>query len=420
VAEEAPRLQALAEACEATQPSLSEELRALTLVSLGITEVWAVRFEEAQRHLEDGVALARRIERPYLEYSGLAYQAVIELVRSSYAPAVERSEHAIELAERHGWTDEPAAGHAYVVLAGMLGWQGRAEEADHMLQRAERSVKAEAEPAAALLIAHIRGVVELARGRLADALTAFQTEDRLAGRLAAPHLLAPSARAMILYLLVQLGETERAEQVLAALDDRQREPGEMRIAIAALRLAQDDPPAALVTLEPVLDGAAPRVRRTWLTEAFLVEAMAKDAAGDPAAAGRALERALDLAEPVGGILTLLKAPRGLLERQARGRTVHAALIARILDHMAGGAPAPPSAGPRPPSEPVSDSELRVLRYLPTHLSAPEIAAQLSVSTSTVKTHLRNLYGKLGVHSRAEAVERARGLGMLAPSGRSPA
>jgi len=420
VAEEAQRLQALAEALEATQPCLGDELRALTLVSLGITEVWAVQFEEAQRHLEDGVALARRIGRPYLEYSGLAYQAVIELVRSSYAPAVERSEQAIKLAERHGWTDEPAAGHAYVVLAGMLGWQGRAEEADHMLQRAERSVKAEAEPAAALLIAHIRGVVEMARGRLADALAAFQTEDRLAGRLAAPHLLVPSARALILYLLVHLGETERAEQVLAGLDARERDHGEMRIAIAALRLAQGDPHEALVTLEPVVDGAAPQVRRTWLIEAHLVEAMTRDALGDQAEASRALERALDLAEPVGATLTFLKAPAGLLERQARGRTAHAALIARILDQLAGGTPAPPSAGPRPPSEPVSDSELRVLRYLPTHLSAPEIAAQLSVSTSTVKTHLRNLYAKLGVHSRAEAVERARALGMLAPSARSPA
>ena len=57
----------------------------------------------------------------------------------------------------------------------------------------------------------------------------------------------------------------------------------------------------------------------------------------------------------------------------------------------------------------------MLRYLPTHLSAPEIAGELSVSTSTVKTHMRNLYTKLGAHSRAEAVASARALDLLAPS-----
>jgi LuxR family transcriptional regulator, maltose regulon positive regulatory protein len=58
----------------------------------------------------------------------------------------------------------------------------------------------------------------------------------------------------------------------------------------------------------------------------------------------------------------------------------------------------------------------VLRYLPTNLSAPEIARELSVSTNTVKTHMRNLYTKLGVHRRASAVESARALGLLAPVG----
>jgi LuxR family transcriptional regulator, maltose regulon positive regulatory protein len=57
----------------------------------------------------------------------------------------------------------------------------------------------------------------------------------------------------------------------------------------------------------------------------------------------------------------------------------------------------------------------VLRYLPTHLSAPEIASELSVSIATVKTHMRNLYAKLGVHRRAEAVASARALSLLAPS-----
>jgi LuxR family maltose regulon positive regulatory protein len=115
---------------------------------------------------------------------------------------------------------------------------------------------------------------------------------------------------------------------------------------------------------------------------------------------------------------LLHPAPGLLERQARQRTAHAALIAEILDLLAGNTPAPPSAGPRAPLEPLSGSEIRVLRYLPTHLPAPEIAGELSVSTSTVKTHMRNLYGKLGVHTRADAVESARTLGLLAPSAHS--
>ena len=71
------------------------------------------------------------------------------------------------------------------------------------------------------------------------------------------------------------------------------------------------------------------------------------------------------------------------------------------------------------SERQSDSELRVLRYLPTNLTAPEIAAEPYVSHHTVKTHVRNLYMKLGTHRRAEAVEFARDLGLLAPSAHSP-
>jgi LuxR family maltose regulon positive regulatory protein len=75
---------------------------------------------------------------------------------------------------------------------------------------------------------------------------------------------------------------------------------------------------------------------------------------------------------------------------------------------------PPSGGSCPPLDPLSKSEIRVLRYLPTHLPAPDIATELSVSANTVKAHMRNLYTKLGAHSRAEAVESARALGLLAP------
>ncbi len=75
-------------------------------------------------------------------------------------------------------------------------------------------------------------------------------------------------------------------------------------------------------------------------------------------------------------------------------------------------PAAPRAGP-----PLTDSEMRVLRYLPTNLTRPDIAGELCVSLNTVSTHMRNLYAKLGVHSRREAVDRARALGLLALSAR---
>ena len=60
VAEEARRLQAVAEAPDAVRPGLGEELRGVALITLGITELWAARLEAAERHLEQGVVLARR------------------------------------------------------------------------------------------------------------------------------------------------------------------------------------------------------------------------------------------------------------------------------------------------------------------------------------------------------------------------
>jgi len=430
VAEEAQRLQTMAETPDAAQSGIGDELRTLALINLGITEFWAARLDDAERHLEQGVTLAREIGRPFLEFSGLAHQAAIESVRRSphARAAVERSRQAIELAERHGWTDESAVGLAYVILAAGLVWQGRLDEAENWIQRAERTVRAEAEPAAGLAVIYIRGELELARGRDADALAAFRAAERLAGVLALPHLLLMQVRAWLLHALVRLGDTERAEQALAGLGDQDRDRGEIRIAIAVLRLAQDDPQAAAAVLAPVLEGAAPVTVRTWLAYAFMLEAIVQEALGDPVAAGRAVERALDLAEPDNALLAFLLQPApGLLERHARDCARHAALIAEILSlprGVWGGGQPPQNRGGLGGSsprlvEPLSQSEIRVLRYLPTNLSAREVARELSVSLNTVRTHMRHLFAKLGVHRRSEAVARARALGLLAPSPRAP-
>jgi len=411
--EGARRLQDLAEAPDAGQPRVDEELRALALISLGSTEFWAAG-EDPERHLEMGVALAHRIGRPLLEFTGLAYLAAIEIFRS-FARAAEYGGQAVELAERHGWADEPAAGLAYEILGATLAWQMRPVEAESWVQRAERVLRAETEPAAVLGMRYTRGTLELARGRDADALAALQAGERLGGRLAAPHMLLTPMRAMLLHTLVRLGDIDRAEQALADLGEHDRDRAETRIATAVLRLAQDDPRAAAAALAPVLDGSAPVLQWAWLAHAFLLEAIAQDALGDAAAADRALERALDLAEPDGALLWFLLHPvPRLLERHARRGTAHAALTAEILSLLAGQTPALP-AGPQPPLEPLSSSEIRVLRYLPTNLTMPEIAGELYVSHNTVRTHMRHLYTKLGTHRRAEAVARARDLGLLAPS-----
>jgi LuxR family maltose regulon positive regulatory protein len=437
VAEQARRLQDLAESSDAVlynlapsaRAGLGEELHALALINLGIAEVWAARVEEAERHLEQGVALARRIGRPFLEFTGLAHQAAVEEYRSSIPRALERGRQAIELAERHGWTDELAAGTAYTIVADALAWQARLEEAEFWLQRAERTVKAEAEPASRWLVHHVRGVLELARGRNGEAVAAFRSAEALAGRLTAPHVILPRTRALLLHALVRLGDTEDAEQALADLGDHDRHLALMRVPVAALRLAQHDPDAAAAALAPVLNGSAPVDHPVWgsapvdhpvwLAEAFMLDAITRDALGDPGGAGQALERALDLTERDGALSVFLLFPApDLLERHARHGTAHTALIADVLDLLAGQTPTRPT-GPQPALEPLSKTEIRVLRFLPTHLPVPEIASQLSLSANTVRTHIHHLYAKLGAHRRDEAVARARALGLLAPSPQKP-
>jgi LuxR family maltose regulon positive regulatory protein len=156
-----------------------------------------------------------------------------------------------------------------------------------------------------------------------------------------------------------------------------------------------------------------------MIQALVLAAAAQNRLGDATKAEDLIERALDLAEADGLVLQFLVTPAPqlleLLERHPRHRTAHAALLSHLIDLLKGSAPAPLSRRPQDLTEELSSSERRVLRYLPSNLSASEIAAELYVSTSTVKTHMRHIYDKLDAHRRTEAVERARALGLLGPS-----
>jgi LuxR family transcriptional regulator, maltose regulon positive regulatory protein len=420
VAEQAQWLLTPAMSGDAVRPEVSGDLRALALINLGIAELWTFRFDEADRHLEDGIALAHEIGRPYLEVTGLAHWAQ-RMSWRSFPLGAERGREAIELAKQHGWADEPVVGIAYLAVGVAMVTQGRLEDAERALDQAERTVRTEVEPAAGMRLLYGRGMLEFVSGRHDSAVRAFQAAERLAESLLTPHTLSPRLRSHLLQALARRGETQRVEQALADMDGPERQRGEIRIAEASLRLAQEDPKAATTVLAPVIDGSAPlHNAHLWEVQAFLLQAIACDALGDAAGARRALERALDLAEPECLLFPFLYDPApALLERHRRLGTAHAGLIAEILNVLAGRTPGAQPSAPRRLSEPLSSAEARVLRYLPTKLSAPEIADQMYLSVNTVKTHMRHLYDKLGAHRRHEAVEQARALGLLAPSPRRP-
>ncbi len=465
VVEHAQQVLALAETPDAVRQALGEDVRAMALVSLGNAELSWQHLEEAERHLEQGIALARTIGRPFAEVSGLSQGARAAAYRS-LPLAVERGTQAIELARQHGWTEHPALSSAYTGIATVMVWRGQLDEAERWLRDAEGILRADAEPAINLLFHQARGVLELARGRYGDALAAFRAAAKHSALLVTPHPLQAQARALMVHASLLAGDIKSAEHTVAQRNEQQFEAAEMREAVAALRLAQGDPRAALEALAPALDGSAPVITPARVG-AFLLEAIARDAIGDPAAAENALQRALEAAEPDGVVMPFLihRAPE-LLERHARRPTAHAALVARIRALLTPGnpdgtGPAPGgfggtgsssqegSAGVAPPGidgrremrrivppqaargvrggsppgaglrEPVSEMEMRVLRFLPTNLKAAEIAGELYLSVHTVKTHMRHLYTKLDVHGRGEAVQRARALGLLAPSPRRP-
>jgi LuxR family maltose regulon positive regulatory protein len=182
-------------------------------------------------------------------------------------------------------------------------------------------------------------------------------------------------------------------------------------------LADGDAAGALGALRDVLDGAAPVIGYVTVIEAQLLAGLASRALGGRRAADQSTERALALAEADRLMLPFaMTGSRELLEALPRHQTAHAALLTDILDFLSG-LSAPVAGRPSsPPAEPLSSGELRWLRYLPTNLSRPQSATELSLWVNTVSTHIRNIYAKLGAEDRSMAVQRARELRLLAVTG----
>jgi LuxR family maltose regulon positive regulatory protein len=265
----------------------------------------------------------------------------------------------------------------------------------------------------------VNGMLQASRGRHHEAFEEFSAAERLRSQLEGSHALASQVTGWLLATQARLGRPGEARAVLAAVDDERAGSGEIRDACAVIALAEGDPAGALGAVRDVLDGTAPVLGYVTVVEAHLLAGLAHRELGDQRAANQAAERALALAESDRLVLPFaMTGSRELLEALPRHETAHGALLADILDVLRGSSPA---AGNQPPLldvEELSPGELRVLRYLPTNLSRPEIAGELSVSVNTVSTHVRSIYAKLQVSDRSSAVQRARELRLLA-AGRTP-
>jgi LuxR family transcriptional regulator, maltose regulon positive regulatory protein len=320
--------------------------------------------------------------------------------------------------DAHGWREDPVIVTALATGALALLWLGRFDEVERWLERAEHTLHPGGEPGTELIVHHARGLLCLARGRFDDALVAFRAAERMQVLLADRHPFARRTEARLLQVQARMGELAAAREAFADVSEAERNTSDMRLAAAVIHLAEGDRERAVDVVAPVLEGRLPTTHRSSATtEAQVLDAVARDQLGDRLGAEVSLERALELAEPEGIVLPFVLFPaQEILDRLPRHRTQHATLRQTILDIIAGSAPTP-NREPASLLEELSEAELRVIRYLPSNLRAPEIAAELFVSTNTVRTHLRHIYAKLGAHGRAEAVARARQLGLLAPSRR---
>jgi LuxR family maltose regulon positive regulatory protein len=189
--------------------------------------------------------------------------------------------------------------------------------------------------------------------------------------------------------------------------------------LARTLIAQERLDDAIRLLQWLFDQAQTRGRTSKTIEILLLQALAYQAGGDTNQAMDVLERALNLAEPAGfvRIFTDEGPPMAPLLYEALDRGIEPNYVNRFLQAFPIDEPqqVEPSVSQFSESvyiEPLSEREIEVLQLVAEGLTNSEIAARLILSTYTVKTHTRNIYGKLGVNNRTQAVTKARTLGIL--------
>jgi LuxR family maltose regulon positive regulatory protein len=183
------------------------------------------------------------------------------------------------------------------------------------------------------------------------------------------------------------------------------------ITLARLMLAEGTNPSSL--LDRLLVRAEAGGRVGVAIELLVLKSLAAQRHGEDAQAAEAIEHAIEFAEPEGliGVFADEGAAIVPLLEAVAARSGGSPYIRRLLSAVGRGRPEPAHAVISSPDD-LSGREREVLRLLASDLSGPGIARHLVVSVNTLRTHTKNIYAKLGVTSRREAVTRAVELGLL--------
>lgn len=410
-------------------PSSSHFLRGLVAENLGFVAVLRGNLEGAVEAFAEAIRLARESGNRLVTVGALCNVAGLHLTRGQLRRAEQLYREALAVArDRHG-RPLPIAGKALFGLGDLYREWNRLEEAAAYLEEAMILFRQYGEIGlifAGTSLARVR----LAQGEVAAAEALLQDAEAQAAQMDSTQMddLLVHIYRVIAWLLQ--GEVEKAAQragsafqgvPVAAPQFREAVDG----TLARLRLAEGEAIEALALLRPLLATVAEKGQRGSEIKLSVPLALALEAQGEREEALAALARALELARPEGYMRAFLDEgamrygrealPRLLYVASERG--VESAYAGQLLAALAEGQPIPDSpveARARAGTliEPLSEREVEVLQLIAAGLSNREIGERLVIALSTVKGHTSNIYGKLGVSKRTEAVARARTLGLI--------
>ncbi|GAA4760570.1 LuxR C-terminal-related transcriptional regulator [Actinomycetospora chibensis] len=383
-------------------------VRVLTLSNQGTAELWLGELDAAEVHLRAATEAEPAVGLVLPRVNALAQLALLECARGHLTLARTEARAVVARATATGSAPTIQVVSAYLALAWAHLDSGELSEVDPWLRKAEEVAAAAPEPHVALTMAVLRAH-RRAENDPEAALLGLQTRTRALAPSVVPARLLDRSLLAQAELAVQLHDPVRGRSALAGL--QAHDTPEAVVALAGMHLLEGDPDGAEQLLAG-LGGGPSTVRTQVATD--LLWALAAAARGDDEAALGSLDRALHTAAP-----HELRRPltaradglRRLLSRRIERGTGAAAFAVELMSRLSRQLDPAPDPARRTPT-PLTPRETVILRYLSSTLGNSEIAAELSVSINTVKTHQQTVYRKLGVGGRREAVRRARELRLL--------